>query len=165
MKTNHLSAWEQEEYVLDQRTPQMLRHLTECAECRAAVAQLEHGVAVFRDTAVEWSADCLAARPRQLQFASLQFASGRRLFTPALRWAIAAVVPLVLLLLLALLPVHLSRPAHPTSEITDDALLEQVDEQVSVAVPSSMESLTHLVSAESSSGVAASGSKHIVQTN
>ena len=45
MKTDHLSAWEQEEYVLDQRTPQMLRHLTECAECRAAVARLEHGVA------------------------------------------------------------------------------------------------------------------------
>jgi anti-sigma factor RsiW len=160
MKTNHLSAWEQEEYVLDQRTPQMLRHLADCAECRAAVAQLEHGVAVFRNAAVEWSAECLAAHPPQLQFASR-----RRLSTPAIRWAIAAVVPLVLLLLLALLPVHYSRPAHPASPITDDALLEQVDEQVSVAVPSSMESLTHLVSAESSSGAAASGSKHIVQTN
>jgi hypothetical protein len=160
MKTNHLSAWEQEEYVLDQRTPQMLRHLADCAECRAAVAQLEHGVAVFRDAAVEWSAECLAARPRQLQFASR-----RRLSTPALRWALAAVVPLVLLLILALLPVHLSRPSRPTSQMTDDALLEQVDEQVSVAVPSSMESLTHLVSAESSSGAAASGSKHIVQIN
>ena len=59
MKTNHLSAWEQEEYVLDQRTPQMLRHLADCADCRAAVAQLEHGVAVFRNAAVEWSAECL----------------------------------------------------------------------------------------------------------
>ena len=37
MKTNHLSPWEQEEYVLNQRTPEMLRHLTECAGCRAAV--------------------------------------------------------------------------------------------------------------------------------
>jgi anti-sigma factor RsiW len=160
MKTNHLSAWEQEEYVLDQRTPQMLRHLADCAECRAAVAKLEHGVAVFRNAAVEWSTDCLSARPRQLQVASM-----RRLSASAMRWAIAAVVPLVLLLILALLPVRLSRPVHPTPQITDDALLEQVDEQVSVAVPSSMESLTHLVSAESSSGAAASGSKHIVQTN
>jgi anti-sigma factor RsiW len=158
--TNHLSAWEQEEYVLDQRTPQMLHHLADCADCRAAVAQLEHGVAVFRNAAVDWSAECLAARPRQLQFAAM-----RRLSTPAIRWAIAAVVPLVLLLLLALIPVHYSRPAHPTAQITDDALLEQVDEQVSVAVPSSMESLTHLVSTESSSGAAASGSKHVVQTN
>ena len=36
------------------------------------------------------------------------------------------------------------------AQISDDALLEQVDEQVSVAVPSSMESLTHLVSADNS---------------
>ena len=34
MKINHLSPWEQEEYVLGQRTPEMLRHLTECAGCR-----------------------------------------------------------------------------------------------------------------------------------
>ena len=76
-------------------------------------------------------------------------------------------IPLVLLML-ALLPLHLSSP-RPTQlpQISDDALLEQVDEQVSVAVPSSMESLTHLVSTESSSGAvtAAAGSKHIVQTN
>jgi hypothetical protein len=44
-------------------------------------------------------------------------------------------------------------------------LLEQVDEQVSVAVPSSMESLTHLVSANHNSRTVTAGSKHIVQTN
>ena len=84
----------------------------------------------------------------------------------ALRWAVAVVVPLVLLAI-ALLPFHFSSPRalHPVAQISDDALLEQVDEQVSVAVPSSMESLTHLVSTESSAGAAAQGSKHIVQTN
>ena len=79
--TNHLSAWEQEEYLLDQRTPQMLRHLADCAECRAAVAQLEHGVAVFRSAAVEWSSECLATRPQQLQSASM-----RAVPAAALRW-------------------------------------------------------------------------------
>ena len=51
--------------------------------------------------------------------------------------------------------------------MSDDALLEQVDEQLSVTVPASMESLTHLVSTESSSGADADarGSKPIVQTN
>ena len=50
---------------------------------------------------------------------------------------------------------------------SDDALLDQVDEQVSVAVPSSMESLTHLVSTGSNSSAASSerGSRHLVQTN
>jgi hypothetical protein len=111
---------------------------------------------------VKWSSDCLAARPAQLRLAP-----GRR--QHVLRWALlAAVVPLVLLLL-ALLPLHLSAP-HPVqtaAQISDDALLDQVDEQVSVAVPSSMESLTHLVSTGSNSSAAGSGhgSRHLVQTN
>jgi hypothetical protein len=165
MKTNHLSPWEQEEYVLEQRTPEMLRHLTECAGCRAAVARLEHGVAIYRSAAVEWSSECLATRPQQLNTSA-----GRGLPMLALRWAVAAVLP-VLLLVFALVSFHPSstRPIHRASDISDDALLEQVDQQLSVAVPSSMESLTNLVTTESrnGSGVASSarGSKHIVQTN
>jgi hypothetical protein len=164
MKTNHLSPWEQEEHVLGQRTPEMLRHLTECAGCRAAVGRLEHGVAIFRSAAVEWSSECLATRPQQLNTARRGFP------VLALRWAVAAVLP-VLLLVFALVSFHPStspRPVHPASDISDDALLEQVDQQLSVAVPSSMESLTNLVTTESRNGsVAASAreSKHIVQTN
>jgi hypothetical protein len=157
MKSNHLSAWEQEEYVLDQRTPQMLRHLTECDECRAAVARLEHGLGVYRKAAVQWSAESLATRPQQ-------FITVRRQPFLSLRWAMAAVIPIVLVLI-ALLPFRASnpRPAQPAAQISDDALLDQVDEQLSAAVPSSMESLTHLVS--SGSGAAAKGSKRIVQNN
>jgi hypothetical protein len=171
MRTDHLSAWEQEEYILNQgaeQDPQVLRHLAECAACRTQVARLEHGVAVFRNAAVDWSSDCLAARPQHLQSVPL-----RRWPILAMRWGFAAAVPVVLLLF-ALLPMdlfHLSGPqstqqAVQTSatHLSDDALLEQVDEQVSVTVPSSMESLTHLVSADNSSGTTA-GSKHIVQTN
>jgi predicted anti-sigma-YlaC factor YlaD len=161
MNSNHLSAWEQEEYVLDQRTPQMLRHLTECAECRAAVAQLEHGLGVYRKAAVQWSAESLATRPQQ-------FITARRQPILSLRWAMAAIIPIVLVLI-ALLPFRASnpRPAQPAAQISDDArddaLLDQVDAQISAAVPSSMESLTHLVS--TSNGTAAKGSKQIVQNN
>jgi hypothetical protein len=165
MNTNHLSSWEQEEYVLDQRTPEMLRHLSECAGCRAAVARLEHGVAVFRNAAVDWSSECLATRPQQLNTSA-----ARGLSVLALRWAVAAVLP-VLLLVFALLSFHptSTRPVRPAADISDDALLEQVDQQVSDAVPSSMESLTNLVTTESGDESAAAssarGSKHIVQTN
>jgi anti-sigma factor RsiW len=172
MKTDHLSAWEQEEFILsqgaEQQDPQVLRHLAECGACRAEVARLEHGVAIFRSAAVDWSSHCLATRPQQLQSVPL-----KRFSIAAMRWALAAAVPVVLLLL-ALLPLHLfhfSGPAiaHPavqiTAQLSDDALLEQVDEQVSVAVPSSMESLTHLVSADNNSGAVTAGSKHIVETN
>ena len=161
MNTNHLSAWEQEEYILDERTPQMLRHLSECAECRAAVARLEDGLGVYRKAAVEWSAESLAARPQQLLIA-------RKQPLLSLRWAMAAIIPLVLLLI-ALLPFRASSPrpvqqaAQVLDDSRDDALLDQVDEQISAAVPSSMESLTHLVS--TGDRATAKGSKHLVQNN
>jgi predicted anti-sigma-YlaC factor YlaD len=167
MNSNHLSAWEQEEYVLDQRTPQMLRHLTECDECRAAVAQLEHGLGVYRNAALQWTAESLATHPQQ-------FITARKQPVLSLRWAMAAVIPIVLVLI-ALLPFRASnqRPAQPvavqisTAQIRndagDDALLDQVDQQISAAVPSSMESLTHLVS--TGKGAAPKGSKQIVQNN
>jgi predicted anti-sigma-YlaC factor YlaD len=106
MNTKHLSAWEQEEYVLqqgaDSRPPQVLHHLTECAACREAVSRLNQGVSLFRRAAVEWSAECLATRPQQWRFVSR-----RRL--PALGWAIAALAPIVVLLFALLLP-HFSSP-------------------------------------------------------
>jgi hypothetical protein len=162
MNTSHLSAWEQEEYIMQQdANQQTLHHLQECAQCRDAVARLQNGLASFRSAAVDWSSECLAARPQQRQFVS-----GTRVHV--LRWAVAAMIPLVLLLL-ALAPLHLSapRPLQTAAQISDDALMEQVDEQVSVAVPSSMESLTHLVSTGSSSNDTGSGrgGRHLVQTN
>ncbi len=172
MKTTHLSPWEQEEYVIDRPTPQMLRHLSECTECRGAVEGLQRSTAVFRSAAMEWSAESLAARPRQL------LATGARRPVTALRWAIAAVLPLVLMVLVFLglhpspRPVAAINTANNTANNEankDDALLEQVDEQLSVAVPASMESLTHLVSTGSGSGVGADvgarGGKPVVQTN
>jgi hypothetical protein len=168
MKTNHLSPWEQEEYVIDRPTPQMLRHLSECAACRGAVEGLQRSAAIFRSVAMEWSAESLAARPRQLLVAT-----GARRPVTALRWAMAAVLPLVLMVLV-FLGLHPSlRPVRPVAAIDtasneankDDALLEQVDEQLSVAVPASMESLTHLVSTEGGPVSDSGGSKHLAQTN
>jgi hypothetical protein len=129
------------------------------------VARLEHGVAVFRNAAVDWSSECLATRPQQLNTSA-----ARGFPVLALRWAVAAVLP-VLLLVFALLSFHptSTRPIRPASDISDDALLEQVDQQLSVAVPSSMESLTNLVTTESRNGsvaaTSARGSKHIVENN
>jgi hypothetical protein len=174
MKTTHLSPWEQEECVIDRPTPQMHRHLNECGECRGAVESLQRSAEVFRGAAMEWSAENLAARPRQLLVAA-----GATRPVAVLRWAIAGILPLVLMVLVFLGIRSNSRPVGPVAAIntagnaakaeanTDDALLEQVDEQLSVTVPASMESLTHLVSAGSGAGgdMRAQGGKPVVQTN
>jgi predicted anti-sigma-YlaC factor YlaD len=143
MNEDHLSAFEQEEYILGQQTPEMVRHLGNCAQCRAAVSRVEDGLAAFRSATIDWSEASSSTRSWHMP------SSTRFLLMTAMRWAAAGVLP-VILMVLALLAFHTPapRPAPQQASISDDALLEQVDDQLSVSVPSSMESLTHLVSAE-----------------
>jgi predicted anti-sigma-YlaC factor YlaD len=161
MNEQHLSAFEQEEYILGQQTPEMVRHLANCAHCRAAVSHVEDGLAAFRSAAVDWSEAAASTRSWHMPSAT------RFLPVTAMRWAVAGVLP-VILMVLALLAFHTPAPrsTQPVASISDDALLDQVDDQVSVSVPSSMESLTHLVSAEGASGArSVPRSKGLVETN
>lgn len=160
MKWTHLSTWDQEEYVLGQRTPAMVRHLAQCSSCFAEVERMERGVALFRESATAWSADNLATHPVRMPAATERH-------TPAhlWAWAMAAV-----LFLLALVPFGYQRTRTVTHQaariaepMSDDALLQQVDEEVSVEVPSSMEPLTHLVSTSNSAATAMTGDKRRAQ--
>ncbi len=146
MRTEHLSAWEQDEYLMGQQTPAAVQHLAACEDCRLAVGRMEQGMALFRTSAKEWSAETLRTRP-----AKPVPATRKAIFAPTLGWAVAAI-----LLLMALLPLGWWKPKErqPMTATTksavieqDDALLEQVDAQVSAAVPSSMESLAYPTSA------------------
>ncbi len=163
MKWTHLSTWDQEEYVLGQRTPEMARHLAQCSSCFAQVEQMERGVALFRESATAWSGESLAAHPLKVPDTAPHHSPMH-----AWAWAVAAV-----LLLLTLLPFGYQRAhtvkhqaARMAEPMSDDALLQQVDEEVSVEVPSSMEPLTHLVSTSNSSAAgvtATTGDKHRAQ--
>ncbi len=160
MKWTHLSTWDQEEYVLGQRTPEMVRHLAQCSSCFAEVAQMEQGVALFRESATAWSADSLATHPVRMPAAAVRPTSMH-----PWAWVLAAV-----LLLLALLPFSIEhthlvthQAARMAEPMSDDALLQQVDEEVSVDVPSSMEPLTHLVSTSNHTATATTGEKRRAQ--
>jgi anti-sigma factor RsiW len=146
----------------------MVDHLAQCSACQAEVERLEAGVSLFRDSAVEWSGELLHAQ-------SLSARPRHRLAMPILTWALAAIV-----LLLVLLPLYLlegkrtaqqqeanKQPATVSAPISDDALLQQVDDEVSVAVPASMEPLTHLVTTNrrSASSPSTAGVEHSAQTN
>ena len=151
MKSTHLSTWDQEEYVLGQRTPEMVRHLAQCSSCFTEVERMERGIALFRESATVWSAECLEVHPLQLPaFAPRPIAA-----MPMWAWAVAAI-----LFLLVLLPFGYQRVRsaanHQSAQVTaapnsDDALLQQVDEEASVDVPSAMEPLAHLVSTSNGS--------------
>ena len=93
MSNDHLSVFEQEEYILGEQTAAMFRHLAHCAECRASVTRLQDSLTVFRSAAVAYSDVCLSSRPQRLPLA------GKARPMVALRWAMAGVLPIILLVL------------------------------------------------------------------
>lgn len=174
MRQTHLSAWEQEEYVIGQRMPEVTGHLAECAECQASVAGMQQRIALFREAALGWSAEHL--EKSQLRVPRPHAGQKRWPMLPAWQWALAV------LFLLLLLPLYRSgrhvgglmthsnvalKADHEAAPISDDALLQQVDEETSEAVPSSMEPLTHLVTTNpnASSNSALERSQAHAQTN
>ena len=165
----HLSKWDQEEFVLGQRTPAMIEHITSCPACRVEIAKLEYGISLFRQTAKEWSAQSLADRRGARAVPAAASSAGFRLWGWPMAQLAAAMMLLVLFLILpwARHDARKKAAAQHATAISDDALLQQVDDQLSVAVPASMESLTHLVATNGSQRSEASEarSRKHVQSN
>ncbi len=139
MNGNHLSEWEQEKYLLGECTPAAERHLLDCAECRAAAERLENGVAWFRESALSWSAECAETHLRR----KLPRRAPRHGFAHGWAAGCAAAGLAAAMGLVAVLPHARQTTAAPSAppSMSDDALLEQVDQQVSGSVPEAMQPL------------------------
>ena len=136
----HLSAEQVSRWMIGERSGRQEEHVRECPECAATLAGLESAMALFRDSV----RDCgeMYGRP------PLSVPSKLRRVRP-LRWA-----PVAALLLLAVIPFYTdSRDRRRQAEMAraDAALLEQVDAEISRAVPAPMEPLVKLVSWNSDS--------------
>ena len=145
--SRHLSSREVSQWMIGERTPQQEQHVRQCPECGAEVARMEAALALFRGSVRHWS-------DRQVRVPQpLAPTRGSRAY-PALplplRWALLAAT----LLVLAALPVYRNvQDRQRQAEIAraDALLLEQVDAEVSRAVPRPMEPLVKLVSWDFSS--------------
>jgi len=145
----HLSREQISRWMIGEATALERDHVCGCPDCAATVARMEGAVALFRD-AVEECGARYAGSPQVPLSAGVRRA--RRTFAarPS-RWAPAAAV----LLLLAALPIYTnSRERRREAERAraDAALLEQVDAEISRAVPGPMEPLVKLVSWNAASG-------------
>jgi hypothetical protein len=158
--SGHLTANEISQWLVEGPEPAMGQHLQTCGTCQAKLTEAQAPLNAFRSGLVGWSeAQAAPPLPRQTSDARSKSPWGRRLWLPAASFTVAA----LLLVGYARIPAFLhgnasGQPPVATASTadSDEALLNQVDTEVSEAVPDAMAPLTDLVSWDSSEGSAAS---------
>jgi hypothetical protein len=133
----HLSSQDVCAWLSGSHTPELQQHVTGCAVCQAELARLGQALTQFRGTVRHWSEQ----RPSAPVKLTAPAGAWRQL-----RWACAVMAACLLVSLSVLW--RTNQPAVGGATAADAALLAQVDQQVSRAVPSPMEPLMNLVSWE-----------------
>jgi hypothetical protein len=132
----HFSPEQISRWMIGERTGQEEEHARLCPDCAAKVAGFESAIALFRESVRECGERYGGAAPKLPARSSRMW---------SFRWASVAVA----LLLLAAVPIYKnSRDQRRQAEMAraDAALMEQVDVEISRAVPAPMEPLVKLVS-------------------
>ena len=126
----HLCAEEISQWIVGERSDRCAGHLAECAVCAREVERMESALAEFRGAVCRHPVPPLVDRRHRAPL--------------AVRWALAAAA----LIAVAMVPVWRHRQAEMQAEAAraDAILLDQVDAEVSEAVPSPMQPLVPLVS-------------------
>jgi hypothetical protein len=141
--TRHLSPEQISRWMMEDHTAQDEEHLRDCWTCSAEVARMEAALSLFGRSVRDWS------QRHNPAFRNVWSAERARLRTQGLRWALAGLT----LLLLAGIPIQTireSRQRDARAAQIDTALIEQVDAEVSRAVPAPMEPLARLMTWDSS---------------
>jgi hypothetical protein len=138
--SRHLSPEQISCWMMGERTAQDEEHVRDCSTCGAEVNRVETALRLFQRSAKDWSQE------HSPEFRNVWSTEGvrRGVRTLALRWALAGLT----LLVLAGIPIQTIRERgqrEARANQIDTALLEQVDAEVSRAVPAPMEPLARLI--------------------
>lgn len=139
----HLSSQRISLWMAGERTAEDEQHLRECPECAAELARFQATLSLFRASVRQWSGQQAGSEAGAIPKTG---PARHRLHPWPVRWALAAA-----LLLVATISIHRStRQQQPGGLMAqaDVLLLEQVDAEVSRAVPRTMEPLLELVSTD-----------------
>ena len=137
----HFSSEQISRWMAGDPTPDEVQHIRECAQCAAEAARLDSLLAEFRSSVVAWSAIHKGAEAPE-RWKPLQ--QRGRVVRGALRWTMAAAA----LTIAVTLPIckNVNDRRHEAEEFRADARLwEEVNDQISRPVPSSLEPLMKLV--------------------
>jgi len=140
----HLSSEQIARWMAGERTPAEEQHARQCPECGAELARMEAALSLFRGSVRAWSEQSIA----QPQAAWKPAPVAHRWGLQPMRWAVACVV----VLMLAAIPLYRNaseKQRQAELAKADAALLEQVDAEISRAVPATMEPLAKLAAWDS----------------
>jgi len=137
----HLSSEQFSWWMAGEHTAADEQHTEECLACAAELARMEQALSLFRDSAREW------ARQNGSEARNVWSAKQARngFGVQPLRWMAAAVLMVFLLVAIPMQMSKRNRQREAGAAQIDTALLEQVDTEVSRAVPATMEPLATLV--------------------
>ena len=129
----HLSEEQIAQWIAGEGNAQTESHLAECGQCRAAVSGFEQLLRDFRSSS---RAGAFDSPPR------LDVRSSHSVWWPRIAAAVAA------LALLVAVPLYRERRAREQALIAqqDAQLLQQVDAEISQAVPDAMDPLVKVIS-------------------
>jgi hypothetical protein len=152
----HLTAKEISRWLVEGPEQSASQHVQTCWACQAKLAEAQAPLTTFRGALVEWS-EAQAARPMpQTTITRNERHWGLRLWLPVASLALAALLLLGYTKVPGFFHGHSSgQPLVATASATtdsDEALLDQVDTEVSEAVPDAMAPLTDLVAWDSGEG-------------
>jgi len=140
----HLSSEQISKWMSGDRTPQEEQHVRACPECSAEVVRLEATLQLFRGSVRRLSEQQRGIAPQTLR----QALPARSPTVWRLRWALA-VAALLIAVAIPLYKGAKNEQRQREMAKADAALLEQIDAEVSRAVPAPMEPLISLVAWDS----------------
>ena len=156
----HLTAKEISRWLVEGPEQTAAQHVQDCWACQAKLAEAQAPLAAFRSAVIDWSESRNASR--------LSVVS-RREASQIAHWTLRLWMPIGSLALATLLAVGFAKGPElfhhasgqqtalvsSTSAASDAALMDQVDTEVSEAVPDAMAPLTDLVAWDSNEGSSA----------
>jgi hypothetical protein len=156
--TEHLSEKRMAGWVCGERTPEDAQHVQECAQCGTEIARMASALGHFRSAVRGWSDGRCEGALQAVRAQGAHRGQARVWF----RWPLIAAAAV----LLSVVPVYktVRERQQAAQALADAQLLEQVDREVSQAVPSPMEPLAQLVSWDSASQNSSTGNSQNGET-
>jgi predicted anti-sigma-YlaC factor YlaD len=159
--TTHLTSKEIARWLVEGPDTASEAHLRDCWSCRAKLAEARAPIADFRTALMAWSEAQSLAAVGESAAAKLTLRERMNFmnWVPAFGLAVALAVVAAGLVAPVVFHNHATQQAHNVPSVSDAVLMDQVDEEVSEAVPDAMAPLTDLVGWDSSEGAATTPQK------